>query len=160
MPVVYGELKGDEGATTVLVYGHYDVQPPDPLDLWETPPFEPTVKGDRVYCRGAQDDKGQIFAFLCGVRELAAGALPPRCRLEALRLATISPASAARREGLAAEVEAVRGELPAKLREYFDSLRIPARIAGGFSDDEIAAIAADAAETLIDRLAGEGGDDA
>ena len=73
VPVVYGELKGEEGATTVLVYGHYDVQPPDPLDLWETPPFEPTVKGDRVYCRGAQDDKGQIFAFLCGVRELAAG---------------------------------------------------------------------------------------
>ena len=72
VPVVFGELKGAEGATTVLVYGHYDVQPPDPLDLWETPPFEPTVKGDRVYCRGSQDDKGQMFAFLCGVRELAA----------------------------------------------------------------------------------------
>ena len=71
VPVVYGELKGDEGATTVLVYGHYDVQPPDPQDLWETPPFEPTLKADgRVYCRGAQDDKGQFFAFLCGVREL------------------------------------------------------------------------------------------
>ena len=69
-PVVYAELKGQEGATTVLVYGHYDVQPPDPLNEWETPPFEPTVKGDRVYCRGAQDDKGQMFAFLCGVREL------------------------------------------------------------------------------------------
>ena len=71
VPVVCGELKGDAGATTVLVYGHYDVQPPDPVDLWETPPFEPTVKDDRVYCRGAQDDKGQMFAFLCGVRELA-----------------------------------------------------------------------------------------
>ncbi len=71
VPVVYGELKGAEGATTVLVYGHYDVQPPDPLDLWETPAFEPTVKGERVYCRGAQDDKGQIFAFLCGIRALA-----------------------------------------------------------------------------------------
>ena len=71
VPVVYGELKGEEGATTVLVYGHYDVQPPDPLDLWETPPFEPTLKDDgRVYCRGAQDDKGQFFAFLCGVRAL------------------------------------------------------------------------------------------
>ena len=69
-PVVYAELKGQEGATTVLVYGHYDVQPPDPLGEWETPPFEPTMKGDRVYCRGAQDDKGQMFAFLCGVREL------------------------------------------------------------------------------------------
>lgn len=73
VPVVCGELKGDEGASTVLVYGHYDVQPPDPLDLWETPPFEPTVRGDRVHCRGAQDDKGQMFAFLCGLRELAAG---------------------------------------------------------------------------------------
>lgn len=69
-PVVVGELKGDEGATTVLVYGHYDVQPADPLDKWDTDPFTPTVKGDRIYCRGAQDDKGQFFAFLCGVREL------------------------------------------------------------------------------------------
>lgn len=79
-PVVYAELKGQEGATTVLVYGHYDVQPPDPLGEWKTPPFEPTVKEDpsapdgsaaacRVYCRGAQDDKGQMFAFLCGLRE-------------------------------------------------------------------------------------------
>ena len=72
VPVVYAELKGQEGATTVLLYGHYDVQPPDPLDEWKTPPFEPTVKEDgRIYCRGAQDDKGQMFAFLCGVRELA-----------------------------------------------------------------------------------------
>ena len=70
VPVVYAELKGQEGATTVLLYGHYDVQPADPLGEWKTPPFEPTVKGDRVYCRGAQDDKGQVFAFLCGVREL------------------------------------------------------------------------------------------
>ena len=69
IPVVFGELKGAEGAPTVLVYGHYDVQPPDPLDKWLTPPFEPTMKDDgRVYCRGAQDDKGQFFAFLCGVR--------------------------------------------------------------------------------------------
>ena len=69
VPVVYGEIKGQEGATTVLLYGHYDVQPADPLDEWKTPPFEPTVRDDRVYCRGAQDDKGQFFAFLCGLRE-------------------------------------------------------------------------------------------
>jgi len=69
-PVVFGELKGEEGSTTVLLYGHYDVQPADPLDQWKTPPFEPTVKDDRIYCRGAQDDKGQFFAFLCGIREL------------------------------------------------------------------------------------------
>ena len=70
VPVVYAEVKGDEDAPTVLVYGHYDVQPPDPLDEWRTSPFEPTVKDDgRVYARGAQDDKGQSFAFLCGLRD-------------------------------------------------------------------------------------------
>ena len=73
VPVVFGELKAAEGATTVLVYGHYDVQPADPLDLWRTPPFEPTVGDDgRVYARGAQDDKGQFFATLCGIRSLVA----------------------------------------------------------------------------------------
>ena len=69
-PVVFAELKGDETLPTVLFYGHYDVQPADPVAEWKTPPFEPTVKGGRVYCRGAQDDKGQFFAFLCGVREM------------------------------------------------------------------------------------------
>ena len=77
-PTVVGELAGDEGAPTLLVYGHYDVQPPDPIDQWTTPPFEPTVKEGRIHCRGSQDDKGQFFAFLCGVRELefAAGRRP------------------------------------------------------------------------------------
>ena len=69
VPVLVGELNG-AGASTVLFYGHYDVQPPDPLDQWESDPFTPTVKGDRVYARGAQDDKGQFFSFLCGLREL------------------------------------------------------------------------------------------
>ena len=67
VPVVCGELKGD--GATVLVYGHYDVQPVDPLGEWKTPPFEPTVRDGRVYARGAQDDKGQFFALLCGLRE-------------------------------------------------------------------------------------------
>ena len=75
VPAVYAELKGQEGATTVLLYGHYDVQPADPLGEWETPPFEPTVKEDRIYCRGAQDDKGQFFAFLCGLRECLASSV-------------------------------------------------------------------------------------
>ena len=70
-PVVFAELKGEPGASTALVYGHYDVQPPDPLEEWQSPPFEPTVRGERVFCRGAQDDKGQFFAFLCGLREWA-----------------------------------------------------------------------------------------
>ena len=67
VPVVYAERKGDEGGPTLLVYGHYDVQPAEPLAAWKTPPFEPTVVGDRVYARGAQDDTGQFFAFLNGV---------------------------------------------------------------------------------------------
>ena len=70
-PVVVAELKGDTCGPTVLFYGHYDVQPPDPLDQWQTEPFVPMVKDGRVYARGAQDDKGQLFAFLCGVRALA-----------------------------------------------------------------------------------------
>ncbi len=73
-PVVFAELRGAEGASTVLLYGHYDVQPPDPLEEWTTPPFEPTVQDGRIHCRGAQDDKGQLFAFLCGVRELVESA--------------------------------------------------------------------------------------
>ena len=68
-PVVFAERPGDEGAPTVLFYGHYDVQPPDPIEEWVTPPFEPTEKDGRVYCRGAQDDKGQFFSFLCGLRD-------------------------------------------------------------------------------------------
>ncbi len=69
VPVLFAEIKGEEGSPTVLFYGHYDVQPADPEDKWETPPFEPSFRDGRVYCRGAQDDKGQAFAFLCGVRE-------------------------------------------------------------------------------------------
>ena len=72
-PILLAERKGAEGAPTVLFYGHYDVQPPDPLEAWDTPPFEPTLKDNqRVYCRGAQDDKGQFFSFLCGMRNFLA----------------------------------------------------------------------------------------
>ncbi|HUF23654.1 MAG TPA: dipeptidase [Vicinamibacterales bacterium] len=60
-PVVYGEWLHAEGAPTILFYGHYDVQPVDPLDLWETPPFEATVREGELYARGSADDKGQIF---------------------------------------------------------------------------------------------------
>lgn len=66
-PIVYGSWNKAEGAPTVLVYGHYDVQPADPLDKWETPPFEPNVRDDRVYARGATDDKGQLYTHIKSV---------------------------------------------------------------------------------------------
>lgn len=64
-PIVYGEyLKAGPDKPTVLIYGHYDVQPPEPLELWETPPFEPTVRGGDIYARGASDDKGQAYTHV------------------------------------------------------------------------------------------------
>ncbi len=69
-PVVYGEWIVDPEKPTALIYGHYDVQPPDPLDLWETPPFEPAVRNDRVYARGAADDKGNLFMPILALEAL------------------------------------------------------------------------------------------
>jgi len=60
-PVVYGDWLGAPGAPTMLFYGHYDVQPVDPLNLWETPPFEATIRDGEIYARGSADDKGQVF---------------------------------------------------------------------------------------------------
>jgi len=60
-PVVYGDWLGSPGAPTILYYGHYDVQPVDPLDLWQSPPFEATVRDGEIYARGSADDKGQVF---------------------------------------------------------------------------------------------------
>ena len=60
-PVVTGEWRGAPGAPTILVYGHYDVQPAEPLELWKSPPFEPTVRDGNIYARGSVDDKGQLF---------------------------------------------------------------------------------------------------
>jgi len=81
-PVVYGDWLHAAGAPTVIVYGHYDVQPVDPLDLWESPPFEPIVKGDRLQARGASDDKGQIMIHVRAFEALLAtsGRIPLNLR--------------------------------------------------------------------------------
>lgn len=63
-PIVYAEKIIDKSLPTILVYGHYDVQPVDPIELWKTPPFEPTVKDGKIYARGSSDDKGQFFSHV------------------------------------------------------------------------------------------------
>jgi acetylornithine deacetylase/succinyl-diaminopimelate desuccinylase-like protein len=78
-PVVLGEWRGaGEGAPTLLVYGHYDVQPPEPLDEWKTPPFEPTVRDGKLFARGSVDDKGQVYLHLKAAQAhlASAGTLP------------------------------------------------------------------------------------
>jgi acetylornithine deacetylase/succinyl-diaminopimelate desuccinylase-like protein len=77
-PVVYGDwLHAGKASPTVMVYGHYDVQPPDPLELWTTPPFEPSVRGDELFARGSADMKGQVVASLKAVEAIVRnGGLP------------------------------------------------------------------------------------
>jgi len=84
-PLVVGEIRassGDGDAPTILVYGHFDVQPPAPLELWDTDPFEPAVRDEWLYARGVADDKGQLWTLLKGAALLAAdGALPVNVRI-------------------------------------------------------------------------------
>src|SRR3712207_2703826 len=77
-PIVYAAWRRAVGCPTVLIYGHYDVQPADPLDAWRSPPFEPIVRGSDLYGRGASDDKGQLFAHVKALEAYLAtqGVLP------------------------------------------------------------------------------------
>ena len=82
-PLVYADWLHAAGKPTVLIYGHYDVQPPDPLDEWLSPPFEPTERDGNIYARGAVDDKGQVVAQVKALESLlaATGKLPLNVRV-------------------------------------------------------------------------------
>src|SRR5215472_11458602 len=83
-PLVYADWLHAEGKPTALCYGHYDVQPPDPLDEWHTPPFEPTERNQNLYARGAVDDKGQMYMHIKAFESLLktnGGKLPVNVRV-------------------------------------------------------------------------------
>jgi len=82
-PLVYADWLHAEGKPTCLAYGHYDVQPPDPLDEWISPPFEPTERNGNLYARGAVDDKGQMYIHVKALESLlaATGKLPINVRV-------------------------------------------------------------------------------
>ncbi len=82
-PIVYGEwLRAGDARPTVLIYGHYDVQPVDPLEEWQSPPFEPTIRGENIYARGASDMKGQVMLTLKALEALAQrGGLPVNVKI-------------------------------------------------------------------------------
>src|SRR6478735_3710708 len=82
-PLVYAEWLGAPGKPTILFYGHYDVQPPDPLDEWKSPPFEPEVRNNNIYARGAADDKGLTLILIKAAEQLmreGSGRLPINVR--------------------------------------------------------------------------------
>jgi acetylornithine deacetylase/succinyl-diaminopimelate desuccinylase-like protein len=117
-PIVYAEKIGDPAWPTVLVYGHYDVQPADPVELWESPPFEPQLvdgpHGKRIVARGAVDDKGQVMTFVEALRAWHHAAGGPPCPVtlmiegeEESGSASLEPFMQAHREALACDVAVV-----------------------------------------------------
>ena len=106
-PIVWAKNKQQPGRKTVMIYGHYDVQPPDPLELWDSPPFEPVLRDGYVFARGATDNKGQIFAHILGIEQTLKekGDLPVNLHLV-----------------IEGEEEIGSGNLPAFLKENRDSL--------------------------------------
>lgn len=82
-PAVYSDWLHAPGKPTILIYGHYDVQPPEPLELWTTPPFQPTVRNGRLYARGTADDKGQVFIHLKSIEAILkdTGSLPVNVKM-------------------------------------------------------------------------------
>lgn len=113
-PIVYGERFDAPGKPTLLVYGHYDVQPPEPLEPWDTPPFEPTEKDGNLYARGATDDKGQMFTHLKAAEAWlqTAGQLPVNVKFviegeEEVGGANLEAWVAANREKLACDVAVI-----------------------------------------------------
>ena len=115
-PVVVAKNRHEPGRPTVLFYGHYDVQPPEPLDLWKSPPFEPTVRDGKLYARGASDDKGQTYAHLDAIVAWQANGGPP-VNLTVLIEGEEENAS----ENLAAFVRSYAGDLRADVAVVSDT---------------------------------------
>ncbi len=136
-PAIYAEWLGAEGAPTLLVYGHYDVQPPDPLELWRSPPFEATAEGGRLYGRGASDDKGPMLIALEALIAFlqVEGRLPVNVRLllegeEETGSPSLEPILAAHRDTLAAD--AVLSADGARWRADLTTINVGNRGNGGF----------------------------
>jgi acetylornithine deacetylase/succinyl-diaminopimelate desuccinylase-like protein len=110
-PVVYGEWLNAPGRPTVLIYGHYDVQPAEPLELWTSPPFQATVRGENLYARGAEDDKGQVYMHLKAIDAFLhdGGSLPVNIKMlvegeEEIGSDNLEPFVKAHRDLLAADL--------------------------------------------------------
>ncbi len=120
LPAVYAEHRTGDGVPTILFYGHYDVQPVDPVDAWTTPPFEPALRNGRLYARGAQDDKGQAFSFLKAVEALlATGQLKVNLKV------IIEGEEESGSRGLSAMLDAWRERLAADILMVADTGTIP-----------------------------------